>query len=93
MGSKNSPLFHVGLGGSEWLAKPHVRYRVSHLAFAALRADSARSSGVMVAARALPPLTPPLRPSATAAGSFLCSGFFTGRFFFGGPEGVETPVA
>ena len=37
-------------------------------ASAALRALSARSSGVMDAARALPPASPPRRPSATAAG-------------------------
>ena len=41
--------------------------RASH----ALRAASRRSSGVIFAARALPPFFPPLRPSATAAGSLL----------------------
>jgi hypothetical protein len=41
---------------------------------AAFLAISDRCSGVSFAARALPPLRPPLRPNATAAGSFTCSG-------------------
>lgn len=41
-----------------------------HRASAAFRALSERSSGVRLAARAFPPMTPPLRPRATAAGSF-----------------------
>ena len=40
-------------------------------ALAALRAISLRSSAVSFAARALPPLRPPRRPSATALGFFL----------------------
>lgn len=43
-------------------------------AAAAFRADSLRCSAVSFAARALPPLSPPRRPSATAAGSFPSSG-------------------
>jgi hypothetical protein len=44
-------------------------------AAAALFAASLRCSGVIFAARAFPPFKPPLRPSATAAGSFPASGF------------------
>src|SRR5436189_5665055 len=40
-------------------------------AFAAFRALSDRSAAVIFAARALPPLSPPRRPSSTASGSFL----------------------
>jgi hypothetical protein len=43
-------------------------------ASAAFLAASLRCSGVMLAARAFPPLSPPFRPSATAAGSFPSSG-------------------
>lgn len=43
-------------------------------AAAARRALSERSSGVILAARALPPFKPPLRPSSTAAGFFPASG-------------------
>jgi len=43
-------------------------------AAAALRAISDRCSAVSLSARALPPLSPPLRPSATAAGSRVSSG-------------------
>ena len=39
-------------------------------ALAALRADSDLSSGVIFAARALPPFSPPRLPSSTAAGFF-----------------------
>jgi hypothetical protein len=48
-----------------------------HLAFAALRAISDRSSGVSLSARALPPFSPPRRPRTTAAG-FLVSCFLAG---------------
>ena len=44
---------------------------LAHRARAAFRALAARSSGVILAARAGPPFFPPLRPSATAAGFFL----------------------
>ncbi len=44
-----------------------------HRAAAAFCADTRRSSGVIAAARARPPFNPPLRPSATAAGSFPSS--------------------
>ena len=43
--------------------------RSAHRAWAAFRALAERSSAVIIAARAGPPLRPPLRPSATAAGS------------------------
>jgi hypothetical protein len=43
-------------------------------AAAALRADSLRCAAVIFSARAFPPLSPPFRPSATAAGSFPASG-------------------
>ena len=46
-----------------------TRYRDCQRAAAALRAASLRCSGVVFAARALPPLSPRRRPSATAAGS------------------------
>jgi hypothetical protein len=42
--------------------------RSAHRARAAFRALAARSSAVMLAARAGPPFLPPLRPRATAAG-------------------------
>ena len=47
-----------------------ISFPCSHLAPAAFLAISARCSGVKLAARAFPPLRPPLRPSSTAAGSF-----------------------
>jgi len=43
-------------------------------ASAAFRAAALRSSAVRLAARAFPPLSPPFRPRATAAGSFPSSG-------------------
>ena len=43
-------------------------------AAAAFLAASLRSSAVILSARAFPPSRPPLRPSATAAGSFPASG-------------------
>jgi len=49
-------------------------YPLFHRASAARRAAALRSSAVSFAARALPPLSPPFRPSATAAGSFPASG-------------------
>jgi hypothetical protein len=47
-------------------------FAFAHLAKTAFRALALRSSGVIFAARAGPPLSPPLRPRATAAGSFSC---------------------
>lgn len=44
-----------------------------YLAWAAFRAMSVRCSGVSLAARALPPRSPPKRPNWTAAGFFLLS--------------------
>jgi hypothetical protein len=46
----------------------------AHLARTAFRALALRSSGVIFAALAGPPLRPPLRPRATAAGSFSLFG-------------------
>ena len=43
----------------------------AHLAKTAFLALSLRCSGVSFAARALPPLRPPSRPSATAAAFFV----------------------
>jgi hypothetical protein len=43
----------------------------AHLANTAFRALSLRSSAVMLAALAGPPIFPPLRPNATAAGFFF----------------------
>src|SRR5437763_8117205 len=57
--------------------------RAPHLASAALRALSARSSGVIFAARAFPPFTPPNFPRATAAAFFS----------FSGGGGVTSPMA
>jgi hypothetical protein len=45
-----------------------------HLAAAARLAISLRSSGVIDSALALPPLSPPRRPRATAAGFFRLRG-------------------
>jgi hypothetical protein len=42
-----------------------------HRARAAFRASSLRCSGLKASMRALPPFLPPLRPRATACGSFL----------------------
>ena len=42
--------------------------------YARRRADSRRSSGLILAARAFPPFAPPSFPSATAAGFFIASG-------------------
>lgn len=47
-----------------------------HRDFAAFVAIALRSKGVNFSARALPPFNPPLRPSATAAGSFSLAGAF-----------------
>src|SRR5579859_5960857 len=55
-----------------------LRYRDCQRATAAFRAASLRSAGVIFAARAFPPLSPPLRPSATAAGSFPSAGSYLG---------------
>jgi hypothetical protein len=44
---------------------------LDHRARAALRAPSARSCAVNFLARAFPPLSPPSRPSATAAAFFI----------------------
>lgn len=54
-------------------SSPYPRFVPSfaaHRATAAFLALAARSSGVMLAARAGPPFLPPLRPRATAAGFF-----------------------
>jgi hypothetical protein len=50
---------------------------LAHLAFAALRALSRRCSAVNMSALALPPLRPPLCPSATASGSFPSASAFS----------------
>jgi hypothetical protein len=60
-GSAEAPL--------EGYASP-AALRLAHRASTAFLALSLRSSGVMAAARAGPPFLPPLRPRATAAGSF-----------------------
>jgi hypothetical protein len=49
-----------------------------HRAAAAFWAIALRSLGVNLSARALPPMSPPKRPNATAAGFF--SGFSVGSF-------------
>ena len=57
----------ISMSGHAWsLCLPAL----SHLASAALRALSLRSSSVILLARARPPLSPPRRPSITARGSF-----------------------
>ena len=87
------------VGGGDWRpdrdARPWVRYCLTahyiqaasvlrrQRAWAAFRADSLLSSGVILAARAFPPFRPPLRPSATAAGFFPASG----------SKGGNSPVA
>src|SRR5579864_4937675 len=53
--------------GSEYAGPLALAHRV----VTALRALSLRSSGVSLAARAGPPLRPPLRPNATACRFFL----------------------
>jgi hypothetical protein len=59
------------------MSPPQASYRSScwrslaQRALAALRADSDLSSGVIFAARALPPFKPPRLPSSTAAGFFF----------------------
>jgi hypothetical protein len=63
---------------------PYGRF-FSHRATAARRADSARASGVILAARAGPPFLPPFRPSATAAGFF--------RFLRGAGVAGRSPVS
>src|SRR5208283_870652 len=52
-----------------------ARFFLDHRATAALRALSFRCLGVNILARALPPLSPPSRPSATAAGFLFCLPF------------------
>jgi hypothetical protein len=61
----------VGYAALDLLDRCFALY-IAHLALTALRALSDRSSGVMLAALAGPPILPPLRPSITAAGFFLC---------------------
>ena len=52
------------------IVKPLI-YSFFHRAPAAFRAMALRRFGVSFFARALPPLSPPSRPSATAAGFFF----------------------
>ena len=60
--------------------RDHV-FGLAQRAAAAFRAMALRCSGVSLAARALPPLRPPRRPRATAAGFFSClSGEAGGAF-------------
>jgi len=75
----------INLDGRRLLGKPNpsianvvVAY-LPHRALAAAAAMRWRSAGVMLAARALPPLRPPKRPSATAAGFFSGLGVSDGN--------------
>jgi hypothetical protein len=60
-----------------------VPFSLAHRAAAALRADAERSSADIFSARTRPPLNPPFRPNATAAGSLPASG----------SKGSASPVA
>ena len=60
----DSRSFHISWGEVQRL----IDLGRAHRAWAALRASFRRSSGDRVPMRALPPLRPPLRPRATAAG-------------------------
>jgi hypothetical protein len=62
-GFPNSPRLRRGYEDSS-------RRFLDHLAWTAFRADSDLSSGVMFAARALPPFKPPRRPRIRAEGKF-----------------------